>query len=137
VARTPDFDAWLIAWPSGVKVELHDHGSSTGALSVISGSLVESVPSRDDAGRLALVRHDLYAGATLGFGAGHVHDVVNESEGHALSLHIYSPGLTSMTFYDVEGDRLVVRGVERSDDGCGESELDVLTGIAEVEAASR
>jgi hypothetical protein len=138
MARTPDFDAWLIAWPSGGKVELHDHGNSTGALSVISGSLVESVPSRDDAGRFGLVRHDLHAGATLGFGAGHVHDVVNESEGHALSLHIYSPALTSMTFYDVEGhDRLVVRGVEWADDGCGESEPDLLAGIAEVEAGSR
>ena len=25
VARTPDFDAWLIAWPRGGRVELHDH----------------------------------------------------------------------------------------------------------------
>ena len=37
VAQTPDFDAWLIAWPSGGKIDLHDHGNSTGALSVISG----------------------------------------------------------------------------------------------------
>ena len=54
MARTPDFDAWLIAWPSGGKVDLHDHGSSTGAVSVISGSLVEAVPWRDDTGRLSL-----------------------------------------------------------------------------------
>lgn len=137
MARTPDFDAWLIAWPSGGKVELHDHGSSSGALSVISGSLVESVPSRDDAGRLALERHDLLAGATLDFGAGHVHDVVNESDGHALSLHVYSPALTTMTFYEVDRDRLVIRGVGWADDGCGESELDLLDGIAGVEAACR
>ena len=109
VARTPDFDAWLIAWPRGGKVELHDHGNSTGAVSVISGALVEAVPWRDDVGRLALVHHELRAGATLGFGAGHVHDVTNESDGHALSLHVYSPALTSMTFYDVCGDQLVVR----------------------------
>jgi hypothetical protein len=59
MARTPDFDAWLIAWPKGGKVELHDHGTSTGAVRVISGSLVEAVPRRDDAGRLTLVRHEL------------------------------------------------------------------------------
>ena len=106
MARTPDFDAWLIAWPSGGKVELHDHGNSTGAVSVISGALVEAVPWRDDTGRLSLVRHELQAGATLGFGAGHVHDVTNESDEHALSLHVYSPALTSMTFYEVAGDQL-------------------------------
>ena len=122
MARTPDFDAWLIAWPSGGKVELHDHGNSTGAVSVISGALVEAVPCRDDTGRLTLVRHELRAGATLGFGARHVHDVTNESDGHALSLHVYSPALASMRFYDVAGDQLVVRAVEAAVDGCGELE---------------
>jgi hypothetical protein len=120
MARTPDFDAWLIAWPSGGKVELHDHGTSTGAVSVISGSLVEAVPWRDDTGRLSLVRQQLHAGATLGFGAGHVHDVTNESDEPALSLHVYSPALTTMTFYEVDGVRLVVRDVVCSGDGSGE-----------------
>ena len=78
---------------------------STGAVSVISGALVEAVPWRDDTGRLTLVRHELQAGATLGFGAGHVHDVTNESDEHALSLHVYSPALTSMTFYELTEDR--------------------------------
>ena len=122
MARTPDFDAWLIAWPSGGKVDLHDHGNSTGAVSVISGALVEAVPWRDDTGRLSLVHHELQAGATLGFGAGHVHDVTNESDEQALSLHVYSPALTSMTFYEVAGDQLVVREVAWTYDGSGEFE---------------
>lgn len=122
MARTADFDAWLIAWPRGGKVELHDHGTSTGAVSVISGVLVEAVPWRDDTGQLSLVRHELQAGATLGFGAGHVHDVTNESDEHALSLHVYSPALTSMTFYELSGDQLVVRDVAWSADGSGEFE---------------
>jgi len=122
MARTPDFDAWLIAWPKGGKVELHDHGTSTGAVSVISGALVEAVPWRDDAGRLTLVRHELQPGTTLGFGAGHVHDVTNESDEHALSLHVYSPALTSMTFYELTEDELAVRDVAWSADGSGEFE---------------
>jgi predicted metal-dependent enzyme (double-stranded beta helix superfamily) len=117
VARTPDFDAWLIAWPSGGKVELHDHGTSAGAVSVISGTLVEAVPRREDSGRLSLTRHDLHAGATMGFGVGHVHDVTNESDHPALSLHVYSPALTTMTFYGVAGQQLVVREVAWSADG--------------------
>jgi hypothetical protein len=122
MARTPDFDAWLIAWPKGGKVDLHDHGTSTGAVSVISGALVEAVPRRDEAGRFTLVCHELRAGATLGFGAGHVHDVTNESDEHALSLHVYSPALTSMTFYELTDDDLVVRDVAWSADGSGEFE---------------
>jgi hypothetical protein len=122
VARTPAFDAWLIAWPRGGKVELHDHGDAAGAVRVISGTLVEAVPWRDDTGRLTLVRRQLRAGDTRSFPAGHIHDVTNEADGHALSLHVYSPALTTMTFYDVIGDRLSVRGVGWADDGCGESE---------------
>ncbi len=117
VARTPDFDAWLIAWPSGGKVELHDHGDSDGAVSVIAGTLVETVPRRDGSGRLSLVRNELRAGTTLDFGAGHVHDVANESTEHALSLHVYSPALISMTFFDVSGDRLVERGLRWAFEG--------------------
>jgi predicted metal-dependent enzyme (double-stranded beta helix superfamily) len=122
MARTPDFDAWLIAWPRGGKADLHDHGHSTGAVSVVSGALVESTPRRDDAGRLSLVRRELAAGATVGFGAGHVHDVTNVSDRPALSLHVYSPALTSMTFYEVAGGELVVRQVAWTDDGSGEFE---------------
>jgi hypothetical protein len=137
MARTADFDAWLIAWPSGGKVELHDHGHSTGAVSVISGSLVEAVPWRDDTGRLSLDRHELREGATLGFGAGHVHDVTNESDGPALSLHVYSPALTTMTFYEVDGGQLVVREVAWTADGSGEFDDDLEVGTGGAAAASR
>ena len=48
--------------------------------------------------------------------------MTNESAGQALSLHVYSPALTSMTFYEVAGDRLVVRQVAWTYDGSGEFE---------------
>ncbi len=71
--------------------------------------LTEAVPERAREGRLNLTRAELRAGATATFGAGHVHDVANESDRPALSLHVYSPALTSMSFFDLEGDRLVER----------------------------
>ncbi|MGO8824892.1 MAG: cysteine dioxygenase [Acidimicrobiales bacterium] len=120
VARTAEFDAWLIAWPTGGKVELHDHGASSGAVSVISGTLAEAVPWRDDTGRLVLVHNELRAGTTLGFGAGHVHDVTNEAGEVALSLHVYSPALTSMTFFDLVGNRLEAQGLRWAYDGSEE-----------------
>ena len=111
IAQNGEFDAWLIAWPRGGIVDLHDHGDSRGALHVISGSLVETTPSRMG-GRVAFARRELHAGVTLTFGVGHVHDVRNEAPAHALSLHVYSPPLTAMTHYDQIEDRLRAREVE-------------------------
>jgi hypothetical protein len=34
------------------------------------------------------------------FESGHRHDIVNEGPGVAMSTHVYSPPLRSMTFYD-------------------------------------
>ena len=126
VARTPDFDAWLIAWPAGGRVELHDHGMSRGALTVLSGTLVETVPHRDEWGRLDLLRCDLQTGVTLRFDHGHVHDVLNEGPELALSLHVYSPALTSMTHFDVAGDELVAREVRYTNDGWEDESAPVL-----------
>jgi predicted metal-dependent enzyme (double-stranded beta helix superfamily) len=109
IARTPEFDAWLIAWPRQSVAEMHDHGGSRGALHVIRGALVETIPWSDDEGRVALARREVLSGATLTFGAGHVHDVRNEAAEHALSLHVYSPPLTSMNYYDRSDDRLIPR----------------------------
>jgi hypothetical protein len=111
VASTPDFDAWLIAWPPGGQVALHDHGNSAGAVAVINGVLTEAMPRRDDAGRLCLDTRELLGGTTLGFTQGHVHDVTNESGRHALSLHVYSPALTHMTQYELTPAGVVARGV--------------------------
>lgn len=116
VAQTPEYDAWLIAWPTGGTVDLHDHGESSGALHVISGALTETIPWRDD-DRLSLVRLEVPAGVTRAFDAGHVHDVRNVGPSHALSVHVYSPPLTSMLYYDRFEDQLVPRERAWTDQG--------------------
>jgi predicted metal-dependent enzyme (double-stranded beta helix superfamily) len=45
-------------------------------------------------------RQTLAPGYVHGFEAGHRHDVVNDGPEVALSVHVYSPPLSSMTFYD-------------------------------------
>ena len=42
VLATPDYEAWVICWPSGGSLDLHDHGGSAGAFSVVSGELDEA-----------------------------------------------------------------------------------------------
>jgi len=40
--ETDECEAWLLGWPVGGGIELHDHGSSSGALVVVEGTLLET-----------------------------------------------------------------------------------------------
>jgi hypothetical protein len=101
-----ELDVWLISWVPGHSTELHDHGGSLGALTVLSGSLNEF---RWDGS--ALRRRRLEAGDQAGFPLGWVHDVVwaprtvtgseSASKSPTLSVHAYSPPLTAMSYYEV------------------------------------
>ncbi|MBK5333348.1 MAG: hypothetical protein JJD93_15330, partial [Ilumatobacteraceae bacterium] len=39
VLATEAYEAWVICWPSGELLDMHDHGGSAGAFSVVSGEL--------------------------------------------------------------------------------------------------
>ena len=95
-----DLDVWLISWAAGHTTELHDHGGSLGALTVLSGALREH---RWDGHGLRSRRLD--AGDQAAFPLGWVHDVVSAAEAHSpettLSVHAYSPPLTAMSSYEV------------------------------------
>lgn len=102
-----DLDVWLISWVPGKATELHDHGESIGALTVVSGSLDEF-----HWGGRQLRRRRLDAGDQAAFRRGWVHDVVwAPAGGHTpaapvaptLSVHAYSPPLTEMSYYRVDG----------------------------------
>ncbi len=104
-----DLDVWLISWAPGHPTELHDHGGSLGALTVLSGALYEF---RWDGEQLR--RRRLDAGDQAAFPLGWVHDVVwakaTTSPGPTLSVHAYSPPLSAMSFYEV-----TARGTLRRD----------------------
>ena len=122
VASSRDFDAWLIAWPAGGAIELHDHGASAGAIAVVSGTLVETRAERESVSNWALTSRELVVGAIpASFTQGEIHDVSNLGETVALSLHIYSPRLETMTFYRVDGSALVADRHEIVADGAPES----------------
>ena len=93
-------DVWLISWVTEQATELHDHAGSLGALTVVSGELSEQrwVP-----GERALRTRRLRSGRGATFALGHVHDVVNTEPAHAVSVHAYSPPLTAMSYYAVDG----------------------------------
>ncbi|MGV0793364.1 cysteine dioxygenase [Mycolicibacterium sp. XJ1819] len=95
-----ELDVWLISWVPECSTEMHDHGGSLGALTVVSGALSET---RWDGQTLR--RRRLAAGDQAAFPLGWVHDVVwappRAASAPTLSVHAYSPPLTAMSYYDV------------------------------------
>ncbi|KQX90614.1 cysteine dioxygenase family protein [Streptomyces clavifer] len=86
----PGYEVWLLSWIPGQGSGLHDHGPSSGVLTVLEGELTE----RTEHGT-----HTLDAGAQRVFAPGYVHEVVNDALAPAVSLHVYYPGLTDMPMH--------------------------------------
>jgi len=99
------FEAWVIGWPPGGSIELHDHGGCSGAVVVASGELVETVVEHRRGG-LETRSTVLPTSASVTFGSTHVHDIVNLGTAPAISVHVYAPRLTSMTYYAFDNGRL-------------------------------
>lgn len=99
-----ELDVWLISWAGGHTTELHDHGGSLGALTVVTGVLHEY---RWTGEGLRLRR--LEGGDQAAFPLGWVHDVgAPDTVDPCLSVHAYSPPLTVMSYYEVT-DRQTLR----------------------------
>ena len=101
--RDERVDVWLISWTTDQGTQLHDHGGSLGAFSVVTGELSEASwdPITEQ-----LTEQRVAAGDAVLFGSSYVHDVRNVRAETAVSVHAYSPPLTHMNFYDVVDGRL-------------------------------
>jgi hypothetical protein len=56
------------------------------------------------------------AGQSWAFGVDYVHDVRNASGAPAVSVHVYSPPLSTMRRYEQTGEGLVEVAVEQTED---------------------
>jgi mannose-6-phosphate isomerase-like protein (cupin superfamily) len=90
-------DIWLLTWVTDTGTDLHDHGVSAGAFTVVSGELEEV---RADGPDGALIATPLRSGDVVRIDRGVVHDVRSPSLQPAISIHAYSPPLREMTFYE-------------------------------------
>ncbi|MCQ4080837.1 cysteine dioxygenase family protein [Streptomyces sp. RB6PN25] len=92
------YEVWLLTWLPGQGTEIHGHGGSNGAFTVIRGELTErtfpptSYPVHPTPRRLR-------ADEVRAFGPRHVHQVTNEATAPAVSVHAYSPPLATMSYY--------------------------------------
>jgi mannose-6-phosphate isomerase-like protein (cupin superfamily) len=96
-----DYDIWVISWLPGQSTGFHDHGESSGAFVVTTGVLEEHRPGEE-----TLVIHP---GTARAFGPDYAHDVRNVSLAPAVSIHAYSPPLSEMNKYELDGSRLISR----------------------------
>nr|BFD84454.1 cysteine dioxygenase family protein [Streptomyces sp. Xyl84] len=89
--RTPTgYEVWLLSWVPGQGTGPHDHGRSSGVLTVLDGTLTEHTRKGT---------RTLRAGRQHVFAPGYAHDVVNDTLEPAVSLHVYFPGLTEMPMH--------------------------------------
>lgn len=96
IEHSADLDIWLLTWLSGHSTDLHDHGGSAGAFTVLYGALTEV---RVSPNRLGVTKEAVKAGTSVQISPVAIHDVYNAGPAAAVSLHAYSPPLTRMTYY--------------------------------------
>jgi rhodanese-related sulfurtransferase len=107
VYHGPDHDIWVISWLPGQSTGFHDHGASSGAFVVATGILEEQSPDK----RTRVIS----PGMPRAFGPEYAHDVRNVSLAPAISIHAYSPPLSEMNEYELDGSRLVPRASEKAE----------------------
>jgi quercetin dioxygenase-like cupin family protein len=82
--RADDHEAWLLSWLPGQATKPHDHGSGSGAFTVVSGVLTERVMRTN-------ATHELRPGQSRVFASGYVHRVSNDGSTPAVSIHVFRP----------------------------------------------
>jgi predicted metal-dependent enzyme (double-stranded beta helix superfamily) len=107
-----DQEVWLLSWLPGQDTGFHDHGESAGAFAVAFGALCERSLS---AGAREPVGITMMQGTVRSFGPGHIHAVSNASQQLAVSIHAYSPPLTTMQRFELTGTGLVPVTVDTAD----------------------
>jgi hypothetical protein len=104
LAGDEEHEIWLLSWLPGQETGFHDHGLSAGAFAVARGFLCERAVSDaqpEPTGRT------LAPGAVRSFGPGYRHDVRNGSAWPAVSIHAYSPPLSSTRRYSLATDGIL------------------------------
>lgn len=99
IARNEHVSVWLICWMPGQDTGFHDHDVSSGAVTVVEGSVREdrlTVGAATDGGAFYT------AGDTFDFCPSDIHRVSHDGDTPTVTVHVYSPPLARMGAYVVE-----------------------------------
>jgi predicted metal-dependent enzyme (double-stranded beta helix superfamily) len=95
--RDAHLDLWILCWTPANDTGWHDHDTSSGAVAVVDGILLEqnlAVGSPEISRRVE-------AGKTFDFGPDHIHRVSGLAAG-SVSIHAYSPPLWRLGQYTID-----------------------------------
>jgi len=105
---SPYLQIWLHSGPQGPTPDGMTMAKSADAFLTVSGTLLEQTAQSD-----RRTDRTLIAGEGRSFGPNHVHHVANVGVETALSVHLYTPRLTTMTRYAVTPAGLQPKGVDQ------------------------
>ncbi|MFN2494348.1 MAG: cysteine dioxygenase family protein [Pseudonocardiaceae bacterium] len=114
IERTERHEVWLLSWLPGQGTDLHDHGRVCGAFAVAVGTLTERVVATKPGRAPVQITRTLEIGRSRVFGPHYVHQVTNTGTVPAVSVHVYTPGLSVMNRYRLEPHELRHIAVEQA-----------------------
>lgn len=94
--RDADIDVWLLCWNTADDTGWHDHDTSSGAVAVTRGGVIENRPRLGGKAKSRTVQ----AGRQFGFGPDHIHRMAGAVDG-SVTIHAYSPPLWRMGQYSI------------------------------------
>jgi Cysteine dioxygenase type I len=98
--RDANLDVWLICWLDAQDTGYHDHELSSGAVYVVEGNLSEDYFYRDAEGWITVRTRERPAGTVFDFDGSSIHGVRHAGGPPATSIHVYSPALWRMGYYE-------------------------------------
>jgi predicted metal-dependent enzyme (double-stranded beta helix superfamily) len=98
--RDTNIDVWLICWLDAQDTGYHDHDLSSGAVYVCEGALAEDFFYRDAEGWIDVRTRERAAGGVFDFDGASIHGMRHAGGPPATSIHVYSPALWRMGYYE-------------------------------------
>ncbi|MBA2475737.1 MAG: cysteine dioxygenase family protein [Actinobacteria bacterium] len=99
--RDPNLDIWLICWLEAQDTGYHDHELSSGAVFVVEGALCEDYFHRDERGWISVRTRERAVGQVFDFDGSSIHGMRHAHASEpATSIHVYSPALWRMGYYE-------------------------------------
>jgi len=102
--RDAHVDVWVLCWTPQNDTGWHDHDISSGAVSVVQGTIIEHNLRVGGPEKVT----QAHAGTTFSFGPEHIHRLTGLAAG-SVSIHAYSPPLWRLGQYVVNDEGVLQR----------------------------
>jgi hypothetical protein len=102
--RSSHVDVWLLCWTPENDTGWHDHDTSSGAVAVVTGTLIEHNLRLGGTSMATSVE----AGRVFSFGPDHIHRLAGALP-RSVSIHAYSPPLWRMGQYAIDANGVLRR----------------------------